>query len=363
MDKGYKVLMLDTRGNDLSNTVTTELLQQRGSSEEQVRFLKLFRADNIVNDAEAIRRTLTEDYPEEKQKWSVMGQSFGGFCIVHYLSKHPEGLEEVFTIGGLPPLVRQPDAVYAKLVQRAAKVSQQYYEKFPEDIERMHRIVKYVSENKTLTPSNGHILPERIQSLGMGLGFQGFFETLHSILLRADNDLDMFGKLSLQTLWAIDSMGSFDSNILYALVHEPLYLQGAASNWSAERMLKAATGFNAVEVKKGDPINFTLEMVTRNTFRSYAALEPLLETAEILARDEDWPELYDEQQLAANEVPVYATSYYDDHYVDFEFAQETAAKIKGCKQFITNRLLHNGLRADHKQVLEELFKLRDDVDL
>ena len=40
-----------------------------------------------VKDCEAIRKTLTTDFPEGKKKWSAMGQSFGGFCCVTYLSQ------------------------------------------------------------------------------------------------------------------------------------------------------------------------------------------------------------------------------------------------------------------------------------
>lgn len=40
----------------------------------------------IVEDCEAIRKILTADYPDEKRKWSIIGQSFGGFCCMNYLS-------------------------------------------------------------------------------------------------------------------------------------------------------------------------------------------------------------------------------------------------------------------------------------
>lgn len=48
--------------------------------------MKNFRADNIVRDCEAVRRCLMTDCPEDKRKWSIIGQSFGGFCAVTYLS-------------------------------------------------------------------------------------------------------------------------------------------------------------------------------------------------------------------------------------------------------------------------------------
>ena len=59
-----------------------------------------FRADFIVRDAEAIRRELGVD------RWSMLGQSFGGFTAMTYLSIAPEGLREAFMTGGLAPIGR-----------------------------------------------------------------------------------------------------------------------------------------------------------------------------------------------------------------------------------------------------------------
>lgn len=47
-----------------------------------------------------------------------MGQSFGGFCAISYLSFHSEGLKEVFLTGGLAPLVNDPDTVYEALIRK-----------------------------------------------------------------------------------------------------------------------------------------------------------------------------------------------------------------------------------------------------
>jgi pimeloyl-ACP methyl ester carboxylesterase len=106
------MLFLDQRGTGLSTAVTAATLVKRGNPQEQADYLRNFRADSIVKDCEAIRQCVTADYPEEKRKWSILGQSFGGFCAVNYLSKFPEGLREVFLCGGLPPMVDGPDPVY-----------------------------------------------------------------------------------------------------------------------------------------------------------------------------------------------------------------------------------------------------------
>ena len=110
---------------------------------------------------------------------------------------------------------------------------------------------------------------------------------------------------------------------------------------------------------RSKPILFTAEMIFRDMFKTHSELSPLLKVADILAKDADWPDLYDEAQLAKNEVPMYAATYIDDMYVDYDYAQETARKIKGCKQYITNTLYHNALRARTGDVMQHLWALRD----
>lgn len=80
------MLLLDQRGTGLSSTITAATLARQGNATKQAEYMKNFRADNIVRDCEAIRRCLTAGYSEDKRKWSVIGQSFGGFCAVTYFS-------------------------------------------------------------------------------------------------------------------------------------------------------------------------------------------------------------------------------------------------------------------------------------
>lgn len=95
-------------------------------------------------------------------------------------------------------------------------------------------------------------------------------------------------------------------------------------------------------------------------FESYAELNQVREAAEILAAKTDWPPLYDEAKLAQNEVPVYAATYIDDMYVHYELASNTASKIKGTQQFITNTMYHDALRSRSGEVMRQLLNLRDD---
>ncbi|MFX4431709.1 alpha/beta fold hydrolase, partial [Acinetobacter baumannii] len=72
--KNYRVLLLDQRGTGLSSPVTQQTLSELSDSQSQFEYLKHFRGDNIVRDSEFIRKALIG-----KIKWTVLGQSYGGF--------------------------------------------------------------------------------------------------------------------------------------------------------------------------------------------------------------------------------------------------------------------------------------------
>src|SRR5687768_719315 len=97
----YRVLLLDQRGTGRSTPVGPEL--PGATAQDQATYLTRFRADAIVRDAEIVRQDLGVD------RWSVLGQSFGGFTAMTYLSIAPEGLREVLITGGLSPVGRPPD--------------------------------------------------------------------------------------------------------------------------------------------------------------------------------------------------------------------------------------------------------------
>lgn len=194
LDAGYQLLFLDQRGTGLSTPVTASTLQMRGYNDVQAQYLKLYRADSIVRDCEAIRQALTADFPEEKKKWSVIGQSFGGFCIISYLSFHPEGLREAFLFGGLQPLVKSPDEVYRRLYGKVKERNEAFYTKYPEDVERVKTIMKYLcrfGDGKIKLPSDGNLTRRRFQQLGISLGMHGGLDSVHEIVLRASNDIEV----------------------------------------------------------------------------------------------------------------------------------------------------------------------------
>jgi hypothetical protein len=175
--------------------------------------------------------------------------------------------------------------------------------------------------------------------MGMWLGDSAGFELLHHVL-----ELP-FGSRAF--LADAERAVGFARNPIYATLHESSYADGVATRWSAERLMPA-------EIR--DEHGFTAEHVFPWMFEEYGALRPQRDAAMLLA-EHPWPRLYDAEQLRHNEVPVAATIYTDDLYVERAFAEETAAAIRGLKPWITNEFEHNGLRADGERVLGRLIDL------
>lgn len=75
-------------------------------------------------------------------------------------------------------------------------------------------------------------------------------------------------------------------------------------------------------------------------FEDVAALRPLREAAELLARKDTWPVLYDPATLADTSIPVVAASYVEDMYVDWNLAQDTVKHVKGLRQWSTSEYMH-----------------------
>lgn len=90
-------------------------------------------------------------------------------------------------------------------------------------------------------------------------------------------------------------------------------------------------------------------------FDEIHALKPFKEAANLLAEKKDWTPLYNIETLKNNKVPVAAAVYYEDMYVNFKVAMETASQIAGIRLWITNEYMHSGLRDAGGKVLDHLL--------
>ena len=343
----FRVLLVDQRGTGQSSPICDRTLAVLNTPQAQADYLSHFRADAIVQDLECVRKALLG--PEST--WTILGQSFGGFCALNYLSTAPEGLSAALFTGGLPPIDGHADKVYEATYRRVLTRNKRYFDRYPEDQARLDRLAEHLRTHTVYLPSGTALTVRVLQQLGMKLGAHDGAESLHYLLESPFIEGPDGPELSFRFLRQVENALSFDTNPIYALLHEAIYCQGEASQWSAHRVGEAHALIDA------SPFRFTGEMVYPWMFEDYARLRPLAQAAELLAQKTDWPALYDPKRLAQNSVPCAAAIYAEDMYVERALSVETADAVGQMRTWVTNELEHNGLRADGPRILEHLLDL------
>ena len=414
LSKYKRVVLMDQRGTGRSTPITKQTLElnfpdlfllddnteeekvetiqdlQASSSESANRvqaaltaatdYLAQFRADNIVKDAEVIRDALL--LPDETKDandltgrpWGcALGQSFGGFCMMTYLSQVADPPKVCLFTGGIAPMCTPLDEAYASLWTRVRQRSLLYYDMYPGDIELVQRIVRKLEKEPAALPAGGILTGRRFLQLGLALGGSpSSFASLHALFSSAliptdsdndDNDDDSY-VFSRAFLKRVESDQSFDDHPIYFWLHESIYAnaqENAPTNWSAHRMLP--DDFDHVKNSQPDskePVLFYGEMVFPWMTEDYAELNgtgvKLL--ADALAAKNDWNALYNEANMKAalaGRSKAAAAVYYGDMYVDFKACERVlAGPLEKCKPYITNDYQHSGLRDDGARIFDKL---------
>jgi pimeloyl-ACP methyl ester carboxylesterase len=339
----HRVLLLDQRGTGRSTPQNRQTLAAAGDAADQARRLRHFRADSIVRDAEVLRHAVAGGSP-----WSVLGQSYGGFVALTYLSLAPEALRQVLIGGGVPPLDRPVEDVYRATATRVQQRWARLADRYPDDPARFAAVADHLEAYDVRLPAGDPLTVQRLQSLGFTLGYADGIERLHYLLETAWHGHE----LADEFLAAVESATSFVTNPLYAVLHESIYCSHRASGWAASRVLDGLPEFSP----KARPLLPTGEMVQPWMFEQIGALRPLQQTAGLLAAVDDWPDLYDLDTLAGNTVPVAAAVYHDDMYVESAYSLETAQLVGNMAVWVTNEYAHDGLAGDAR-VLDRLLDM------
>lgn len=345
----YRVVMLDQRGTGRSTPVGDRMLVNNDDStgagtppasvarsRAVAEYLTHLRADNIVRDAEALREYLGVS------TWSILGQSFGGFTSLTYVSLHAQALEHVFITGGLSAIDRTPDEVYAASYSAMQRASESYYRRFPEHRDRMRRLVDLAASGALTIPTGEVVSVSRLRSIGSALGMNDGWQSVWQLL-----ELDPFSNAFSHDL--ADALPFSGRNPLYFVVHESCYANGVATRWAAQRAMPAAF-FD-------DPTLFTGEHVHQEWTETVPAFRPWKDVALTVAEHE-WGNLYDRAAIAASNVQGAAAVYVNDVFVPFAHSLATAGHLPGLRLFTTSEYEHNGLRAG--PVLQHLFDLAHD---
>jgi pimeloyl-ACP methyl ester carboxylesterase len=329
--RDFRVILLDQRGTGRSTPYGDPGSDAVADAER----LTHFRADAIVRDAECLREHLGV------RRWSLLGQSFGGYCSLHYLCVAPESLREVFFTGGLPPVGRPVDEVYKATFDTTRMLNRRYHRRFPQDAARLRELLDRCDAGDVRAPDGDPISRRLMRTIGHHLGMDGGAEKVHHLL-----ELDF---ASAAFRHDVAAMLPFDSrNPLYAVLHESSYADGGATRWSAERVQP--------EDFAGESHLLTAEHLFPWHFDDAPSLRPYRDVAAIVAEHE-WPRLYDAELLAQVDVPCAAVIYADDPYVIRRFSEETADILPGMHRWLTDEYLHNGLRTAGNRVLDRLLTL------
>lgn len=332
--KTHRVLLIDQRGTGRSARIDPAQMRRFATGDQGASYLAHFRADSIVNDCEHLRKSLFGG-----EKWETLGQSYGGFLTLTYLSKAPEGLKACYVTGGLAGLTAQADDIYRRTYPRVAAKTKAYYARYRQDEMTIARIADILEVQDVRLPDGDRLSTRRFQSLGIDLGMSTGAENIHWLVDEAfGSDPD---QLSDCFLAAVMAKSSYDENPLFMVLQESIYGQnGGASNWAAERVRAQFPEFSP----KHRPLMFTGEMMFPWMLEEIRSLRPFAAAAEALARRPLEGSLYDLTVLAQNDVPVAAAVYFDDMYVDAGLSLETAAHVGNLRTWVTNEFEHDGLR-------------------
>ncbi|TDW75548.1 alpha/beta fold hydrolase [Kribbella pratensis] len=340
--KNYRVVLMDQRGTGRSTPVTRRRIATM-SAEEGADYLACFRADSIIADAEHLRTTVFGDKP-----WSTLGQSYGGFLTLTYLSKAPEGLTACYVTGGLASIDPSAAEVYRRTYPRVEAKNREFYKRYPHNVERVGAIADRLAADDVRLPDGDRLTVRRFQSLGIAFGMKPGYERIHWLIDEAFDEDELSDTFLGQAL----DLSSYLEEPLFAALQESIYGSGeGATGWAAEAERARRPEF----AEDARPLLFTGEMMYPWMFSEIRGLRPFQGAVELMAQRPQWPELYDLDRLAANDVPVAAAVYFDDMYVDSGLQLDTAGRVGNLQAWVTNEYEHDGLGSD--RVFERLADL------
>jgi pimeloyl-ACP methyl ester carboxylesterase len=340
----HRVLLLDQRGTGRSTPISARTVGGRGDA-ELAAYLRHFRADSIVADAEALRQQVAGG-----ERWYTLGQSYGGFVTMTYLSRAPEGLLGCYVTGGLPGLTATGDEVYARTFPRIAAKNAAYYARYPGDAAIVREIADHLDAEDVRLPDGDRLTTRRLRVIGSGFGMSDGYEKLHWLLDEAWHAGQLADGFRHQVL----ALTGFVDVPLFPLQEYTYGQPGSGpSAWGAQRAIERYPEFAA----DADPLLFTGETMFPWMFEEIAALRPFRGAADLLASYDDWSPLYDLDRLASNEIPVAAVVYHDDMYVDAGLQLDTVGRVGNVRTWVTNEYEHDGLRVAGERVLARLREL------
>ncbi|WP_245797337.1 alpha/beta fold hydrolase [Corynebacterium aquilae] len=335
----HRVLLLDQRGTGNSGRI--DAINPATATE-----LENYRADAIVEDCEKFRQALGLDTV------SLFGQSYGGFCITTYLSKHPNSVDKALLTGGLPAVGVHIDDIYRATYTKLKKRHDTFNHQVPWAADRIAEIIDHLDNSDERLSTGERLSSRRFRTIGIELGRGAGFATLAHLLEEPFVTVKGEKKLRGDFLHNVGQRVSFAHAPLYAVMHESIYAEGYATNWSAHRIREE---FDCFAENGGTYL--TGEHIYPWMFDEDPALIPFKDQAETLAAKADWPALYHPDALANTPATAAAAVYLDDIFVPYEHSMNTAAMFRDLRPHVTNQYQHNGIAENGAGILTRLLEL------
>lgn len=351
--KHFRIVLPDQRGTGRSSRVTAALARSM-QPRELADYLHHFLADSIIRDFEHLR--VSEFHG---RRWVSLGQSYGGFLTLTYLSLFPGAIAAAFTTGGIPGIPAGPDSVYQSTLRMMKLKTERYYERYPQDVQRVGAVADAISGGGVSLPDGSPLTVRRLQMLGAGLGMKPCPERLHwmfdeafcagdgSVPVREGAESGPLDGRELSDAFLMDVLDATQSysRPLYWTLQEFIYQDGgpdgecAPARWAASRALEASS-----EMAEGTrPLRFIGEAALPQMFEQDPSLKPFAAAEDLLMEDTRWGRIYDVKRLASNETPLQAAVYADDMYVPFAMSLYTLRGTGSAHAWITNEFEHDGV--------------------
>lgn len=345
----HRVFLLDQRGTGRS----TRLDRRADPVLLDATHLALLRADHIVDDAEDLRRALGIE------QWDVLGQSFGGFCLATYLSRHPEAIRYGYFTGGLPGIHNHADETYRATYAALARRHEQFHDTVPFADSRIREICHHLNNSDERLPTGERLSSRRFRMIGIELGRAAGFENLAALLDAPFHHVRGEKRLRGDTLAELSGRLSFEAAPLYAALHETIYggTGPGPTAWSAHCVREETDGFE----ENLDPVRDTRFFLTGEhiypwLFEEDPALHAFQPSAGELAAWE-WEGLYDEMSISGAPAVCAAAVYRDDIFVPRELSLATAGIFRDMRLWQTSEHQHDGLRVDGAAIFRRLHRM------
>lgn len=225
-------IYIDQRGTGCSSPFPTE------PTPEVVERLTHYTSTEIVKDSEVIREKLFGP----QSQWKIFGQSYGGLIVHRYAITAPHSVKGAFAHGF--SLMKDQTEWLKLRVQSQKRVSEIYFQNYPDDRESLKKLRSLISENLCFNEGGTKVCgPKIMDALTIFLGFSNSWSTLHAYInaiLGSDGTLN---QASLEKFVRNYVFGVYNSNGLAASVISISEISGGESDTDsckiAEERLKA----------------------------------------------------------------------------------------------------------------------------